>query len=66
MARRASAGRGWVKNTPGDYYDAIHNNTSRVSLVLVETSGAISPRALGTVSFLARRARGKGARDATN
>ena len=58
MARRASAGRGWVKNTPGDYYDAIHNNTSRVSLVLVETSGAISPRALDTVSFLARRARG--------
>ena len=38
---------------------------SKVTLVHVETSGAISPRTLRYVGYLSRRARGKGSRDGT-
>ena len=34
-------------------------------MVILENSGAISPRSLGYIASLARRARGKGARDGT-
>ena len=49
----------------GDAIQLFVNKKSRVTLFLVETSGAISPRSLKYVAYLAARARGKGARDGT-
>ena len=58
-------GRGWVKAHKGTYHDALHVKKSRVSLMLVETTGAISPRSLTVIGYHARRARGKHGRDST-
>ena len=58
-------GRGWVKPRKGSYHDAIHVKKTRVNLMLVETTGAISPRSLQVIGFHARRARGKHGRDGT-
>ena len=60
-----ATGRGWVKAHAGDYYDAIVKKKSAVTPFIVETSGALAPRAVGYVSRLSRRARGPGARDGT-
>ena len=45
--------------------NAIYVKKSRVSLMLVEATGAISPRSLTVIGYHARRARGKHGRDAT-
>jgi hypothetical protein len=58
-------GRGWVKAHKGTYHDALHVKKSRVSLMLVETTGSISPRSLTVIGYHARRARGKHGRDST-
>ena len=58
-------GRGWVKAREGTYHDAIHVKKSRVSLMLVEATGAISPRSLTVVGYHSRRARGARGRDST-
>ena len=57
-------GRGWVKAKAGKYAHALAQG-ARVTPVIVETSGAISPRSLKAVGHLAKRARGKHARDGT-
>ena len=49
----------------GTYHDALHVKRSRVSLMLVEATGAISPRSLTVIGYHARRARGAHGRDAT-
>ena len=56
---------GWVKAHKGTYHDAIHVKKSRVSLMLVEATGAISPRSLTVVGYHSRRARGARGRDST-
>ena len=38
---------------------------ARVSAFVVETTGAITPRSLGLCAYMARRSRGKHARDST-
>ena len=50
---------------PGAYYDAIVNKRSRVICMIVESFGGITPQALAHLGHLARRAKGKGARDGT-
>ena len=60
-----STGRGWVRRRRGSYFDAIHNKRSRVTLILCESTGAVSPRTLSYVYYCSRRARGKHARDGT-
>ena len=59
-----STGRGWVRAQPGKYAHALSQG-ARVTPVIVETSGAISPRSLKAIGHLAKRARGKHARDGT-
>ena len=54
-----------VKAREGTYHDAIHVKKSRVSLMLVEATGAISPRSLTVVGYHSRRARGARGRDST-
>ena len=58
-------GRGFVEATRGQYYDALVVKRSRVVPFIVETFGGVTPHALAHVAYLARRARGKGARDGT-
>ena len=54
-----------VKERKGSYYDALRCKKSRVIPFIVETLGGITPHAVAYVGQLARRAQGKGARDAT-
>ena len=60
-----ATGTGAVAYHEGAYHDAIHVKKTRVNLMLVETTGAISPRSLQVIGFHARRARGKHGRDGT-
>ena len=59
-----STGVGMVKAKSGKYSHALSQG-ARVAPLIVETTGAISPRSLRFVSYLTRRARGKHARDDT-
>ena len=54
-----------VKAHMGAYHDALHVKKSRVSLMLVEATGAISPRSLTVVGYHSRRARGTRGRNST-
>ena len=58
-------GKGYVAEVRGDYYDALFVKRSRVIPFIVEATGGITPHALAHVTYLARRARGKTARDST-
>ena len=49
----------------GSYHDALFVKKNRVTLILCESTGAVSPRSLAYLSYLSRRARGQGARDGT-
>ena len=60
-----TTGRGWVQAQEGDYYDAQWVKGSRVIPMIFETYGGIAPHSLAYVKHLARRAKGKGARDST-
>ena len=48
-----------------DYFDALFVRKSRVIPMIIEVFGGITPHALAHVSHLAKRARGKSARDST-
>ena len=58
-------GRGYVEEQRGAYRDALLVKRNRVIPVIVETNGGITPQAIAHISHLARRARGKAARDST-
>ena len=58
-------GRGRVDEQRGDYFDALFVKKSRVIPMIIEVFGGITPHALAHVSHLAKRARGKSARDST-
>ena len=60
-----NSGRGWVQEQRGDYYDALWVKGSRVIPMIFETYGGIAPHSLAYVKHLAKRAKGKGARDST-
>ena len=57
-------GRGWVRGRIGKYADAVSKG-ARVVPLIIETTGSISPHSLKYISYLARRSRGKQARDGT-
>ena len=59
-----ATGRGYVKAQKGKYRHALAQG-ARVTPLIVETTGAISPRACAYIAYLARRARGSRARDGT-
>ena len=58
------AGTGWVKGVEGDYRDALSKG-HKTKIVLVETTGGISPHTRAICRRHARRATAKGARDKT-
>ena len=58
------AGTGWVKGAGGDYRDALAKG-HKVKIVLVETTGGISPHTRAIYRRHARRASAKSARDTT-
>ena len=60
-----STGKGWAKGVKGHYHDALVVKRARVTMVLVEATGGISPTARAHISKLARRSEGKGATDRT-
>ena len=59
-------GKGYVAAVDGQYYDAIHVKKIRVVPMIIEAQGGITPHALAHIGYLARRAKGRGARDSTN
>ena len=60
-----STGRGWVCARPGKYADALSQGARVTPVIASKPRGAISPRTLKSIGHLAKRARGKGARDGT-
>ena len=60
-----ATGKGFVAEAKGDYYDALVVKKSRVIPVIIEVYGGITPHTLAHIGHLARRAKGKGARDST-
>ena len=59
-------GRGYVKKKVGKYAHALSQGARVTPFVVEATSGAITPRALAFVGYLATRTRGALARDGTN
>ena len=59
-------GKGYVAAVDGQYYDAIHVKKIRVVPMIIEAQGGITPHAIAHIGYLARRAKGRGARDSTN
>ena len=59
-----STGRGWVKQHVGTYDDPIRQGC-RVTVALVEVSGALEASLLKYAALLTRRTRGAHARDGT-
>ena len=59
-----STGKGWVKAKVGSYDDPLQQG-ARVNTMIVESTGALTPRSVAFVGKMARRTRGKRARDGT-
>ena len=59
-----ATGHGWVKHRPGKY-DHAKALGARVDMLIVEVTGALTPRSAGFVVRRSRRARGPQARDGT-
>ena len=57
-------GKGWVKETAGQYADALNKRT-KVHLLLVERTGGVGRGTRAAVRQLSKRAEGKGAIDRT-
>ena len=57
-------GKGYVAKQHGHYRDALSRG-QRVVPMIVEAQGGITPHALAYIGYLAKRAKGKGARDTT-
>ena len=60
-----TTGKGYVASVKGDYHDALFVKGGQVVTMIVEVFGGITPSARAHIAHLARRARGKGARDST-
>ena len=58
-------GRGWVRYRTGAYEDGMQKG-ARVTVLLTESTGAVSFDALKYVAYLSRRARGRKSRDSTS
>ena len=60
-----ATGRGHVAETKGSYDDALRVKKCKVVPMIIETMGGIAPHSVAHIGHLARRAKGKGARDST-
>ena len=58
-------GRGWSRYRTGAYEDGMQKG-ARVTVLLTESTGAVSFDALKYVAYLSRRARGRKSRDSTS